>query len=290
MISVIITAKNESATIAKAVSAFLNEDYLGNDFEIIVVAPDNSTLSQVENISPKIKAIADKGEGKPAALNFALGQAQGDFLIFSDGDVEIETGAVAALLKNEGEVVTGQPLSVNNKKTMLGFWQYILVSSAHNLRLEKTKNNKFIVLSGYLFGVKSRLLKGFSFPEDTMAEDEYLSYYLWKKGRQLSYAPEAKVKVKFPDNYKDWLNQKSRTLGATYQIPGRWKQGTAMRSFSREALKVFSILKYAKTLQQLFWIKLLLFARLHVWLNAWWKVKVLRQSRAQVWVRIASTK
>ena len=63
-----------------------------------------------------------------------------------------------------------------------------------------------------------------------------------------------------------------------------------MRGFKEEAFGFFRIFSYAKSIKELFWIFLLLFARLYVWVNAVYNAKLKKSSMQKVWVRIESTK
>lgn len=318
MISVIITARREEKTIGRAIEAFLGQDF-NDDFEILVVAPDRETLKAAKAVSKKVKFIQDTGRGKAHAMNLAIKEAQGDILIFSDGDVEVGHGAVKELLKVGGEAAAGRPVplqlqfkaqssppisSVENPrswkadqlkaekfKVIFDFWQYVLFDTAHELRLERDKKNQFLLISGYLFLIKKGTLNNFKFPEYLLTEDEYLSYWLWQKGIRVRYADRAVVKVKYPDNYSDWLKQKVRTLAGGYQIAKEWKKKVAMRGFWRESLGSMGMwLKYVRSLKQALWIALLFAARLQAWFLAFIKVRLLGQTRDQVWQRVESTK
>jgi cellulose synthase/poly-beta-1,6-N-acetylglucosamine synthase-like glycosyltransferase len=290
MLSIIITAKNEAQTIGRAIEGFLKQP-IKDDFEIIVVAPDRQTLKAAKQAWPKIKMIQDRDRGKAMAMNLAIQEAQGDKLIFSDGDVEVDKGAVNELLKIEADAVSGRPVAINKLDNKFGWWQMVLTDMAHKLRTARHQKNEFVLLTGYLFLIKKKVLEGFSFPEGALAEDEYLSYWAWQRGYKIKYAGQAKVKVKFPDNYRDWVKQKVRTLGGSFQIPKEWKTKTQMRSFKQEGLQAWQMWKsYVKNFKQAYWMKLLFLARLDVWLLAWLKVKIFKQDWQKIWQRVESTK
>ena len=290
MISVIITAREEERTIARAIKAFLSEDYK-DDFEIIVVAPDRQTLKAARQAWPKVKMVQDRDRGKALAMNLAIAETKGEKLIFSDGDVEINKGAVEELLKKDGDLVTGRPMAINKPDNMLAWWQACLVDMADRLRGQRDKQGEFLLLSGYLFMAKKEVFKEFKFAEDLLTEDEYLSYWAWQRGYIIRYTSLAGVKVVFPNNYTDWAKQKIRTLAGGYQIPKDWKKNRAMRTFGKESLQAWQMWKnYVKNFKQAGWMSLLFIARLDVWLRGFIKVKVLKQSRYKVWQRVESTK
>ena len=174
---------------------------------------------------------------------------------------------------------------------MLGWWGYVLYDTAHRLRLEAEKQGKMILISGYLWAIRKEVLQGFIYPESLISEDEYLSYVSFNKGVKIIYAPEACVKVKYPENISDWLRQKVRTLGGTYQIKKELKRGGQMRSFTREVRDgLKTVLTYPKNYKEWYWLCILFLMRLLAWLKAFWLVSVLKKHGRQVWKRVETTK
>ena len=78
MISILITAYREAATIGRAIEAFLPQ--LPPDSELLVVCPDEETTAVVHQYAqkyPHIRHIPEpERRGKPAALNLGLQAAQ----------------------------------------------------------------------------------------------------------------------------------------------------------------------------------------------------------------------
>src|SRR3989344_4084807 len=135
MISIIITAYKEANSIGKSIEAILRNKLA--HYEILVLAPDEETLNIARLYASKdknINVIKDKGEGKPSALNLAFKVAKGDILILTDGDVYINNNAIPLILKKFEDqqigAVTGRPISINNRRTMLGFWSNLLADVA----------------------------------------------------------------------------------------------------------------------------------------------------------------
>ncbi len=294
MISIVITSKNEAGSIGRAIGAFAGEDYKGEGFEIIVVAPDEATLNAAQAAYAKTKLLRDAGHSKAEALNLTKRHIKGEWVIFSDGDVRIEKGAVAELLKKRvgAAAVGGRPVYWQQEcdRQPYKFWQESLLTTAHELRQRAAQNKEMLLLSGYLFMLKTAIFRKVNLPADLLAEDEYISNYLWQQGYVSVYAPEAKVMVKYPNNYNDWLKQKVRTLAAGYQLKRSAKR-RAMRSFRREVGGVFLIWRLnVKNFKQAIWMGALLAARLHAWLLAFYKFKILKQKQKKIWQRVESTK
>ncbi len=317
MITVLITAFQEAGTIGRALDAFLGQ--VPADAEILVVCPDAETTAVIQQYAarhPQIRHVPDPGKGKPAALNIGLQAARGEIVVFSDGDVYVGNGALAALLAPFADAqtgaVTGQPVSLSPRDTRLGYWSHLLVGGAHRERLAREAVGEFLLCSGYLFAARRDLLLSEgnetarkdnvtspirntqyairTIPEDALAEDAVISHMIAQQGYRIRYAPEAKVYVKYPDTYADWLRQKVRSAGGYAQ---EYVQSSPyrMRSAGREARHgtVFA-LKFAQSPRELWWTLLLFLARLHLWLLVFWQVKVRQRPLPELWQRVESTK
>ena len=220
MLTIIITAAREPATIGRAIEAFLQQE-LGQ-YELLVVCPDRETADAIQPYMHKnrrISVLRDPGRGKPAALNLAFQQAKGDIIILSDGDVHVAEGAVSALLakfKNDVGAVCGRPVSTNDRSTMLGYWSHLLTDAgAHWRRMQ----GDFIECSGYLYAIRNVVKR---IPADVLADDAYISHVIAERGYRIAYAPAAQVYVKYPTTFADWIAQKRRSAGGYLHIRKRF--------------------------------------------------------------------
>ncbi len=294
MLSIVITAYREPNTIGRAIEAFLTQK-LPEEYELLVVCPDEETTAVVAQYAarnPRLRHIRDEGRGKPAAVNLALSEASGDVVILSDGDVYVGSEAVQVLLTALEDpqvgIVSGRPVSVSPRDTMLGYWSHVLVDAgAHRQRLLLDHRQGFLECSGYLYAFRRALFR--PVPEDALAEDGLISRTVWEQGFRTAYAPDAEVYVKYPDSYDDWVKQKTRTSGGYAQPYAKGAAG--IKSFRAEAIHgTFSALGYARTPREMWWTLLLLAARLYVWLRVWLDVKLRKKPFPDVWQRVESTK
>ncbi len=294
MLSIVITAYREPNTIGRAIDAFLSQE-LPEDYELLVVCPDPETAAVVAPYTarnPRLRRVRDEGHGKPAAVNLALSEASGKVVILSDGDVYVGSGAVQALLAALEDpqvgIVSGRPVSMNPRDTMLGYWSHVLVDSgAHRQRLLRHERGEFLECSGYLYAFQRALVR--PVPEDALAEDGLISRMVWEQGFRTAYAPAAEVFVKYPTSYQDWIRQKTRTSGGYAQAYAKGSPG--IKSFRGEAIHgVRAALGYARSPRELWWTMLLFAARLHVWLRVWMDVRLRKKPFEDVWQRVESTK
>jgi len=292
MISIIITSYKEPKTIGRAIESILSNN-LPSDYEIFVTAPDKATLDVAEKYSelnPKIKLIQDEGKGKPAALNLAVSKSKGEILIFTDGDVFIDKDALFSLVTpfNNSHIgaVSGNPLSLNSRKTQLGFWAFVLTNIANERRTTALKLKKGFYCSGYLFAIRKNLFP--KLPEELLSEDGFISNEVYKKHKLIGYSENAKVYIKYPTNFKDWIIQKKRSAGGYNQI--KKLTGKEMRSFKKESFGAFSLFKYASNIKEISWLLNLFLARVYLWLLIYKDINFKKKSQKEIWKRVESTK
>ena len=295
MISVIITAYKEEKTIGRAIESFLKQK-VDEEIEILVACPDELTRNVILEYSKKysnVKHVQDPGEGKPTALNICFKIAKGDKIVMSDGDVYVSENSVNALLRelNKDKVgaVTGRPVSVNPRKKMFGYFSHLLTDlGAHDTRMKYVQKGKFIVVSGYLFAMK-KLFD--SIPRNALSDDAVMSHMIHEKGYKIGYAPDAKVFVKFPDDFQDWIKQKKRSAGGYNQLKEFFPKQERMRSFFEEVKEGwYKPFTYPQNFQEFIWTGLLYFLRLYLWFVIFWDLNVKKKSFKEIWVRVESTK
>jgi cellulose synthase/poly-beta-1,6-N-acetylglucosamine synthase-like glycosyltransferase len=290
-VSILVTAFREHKTLSAALDA-LTSQAQDIDAEIIVICPDNAT-AQIAASYDTVTILRDPGLGKPKALNLGLQAARGMIIVMTDGDVAIEPGALTALLAPFSEprtgAVSGRPVSISSRDTMLGYWSHLLTEAgAHAERLEKDRLGQFFICSGYLYAIRAGLIT--NIPEDALAEDAVISHIIGEQGYQIRYAPDARVLVKYPTTYNDWLKQKVRSAGG-YAQPIIAKSPLRMRSFWHELLHgTLPALMYPRNFREFIWSLGLFGARLHLWLLILWRVKLQQQPLQQLWQRVESTK
>ncbi|MEK6873872.1 MAG: glycosyltransferase [Nanoarchaeota archaeon] len=289
-ITVIITAFKEPKTIGKAIIQ-LAKQKIAN--EIIVVAPDDDTLSEAKKLKKDFKEIIllkDPGQGKPVALNLAVKRAKGNILVLTDGDVYVSDNSLKYLVtKFQNQkigAVSGHPVSISDKNEMLGYWGYVLSSVANDLRIDSIKKEKRIFCSGYLFAIRKELFPKLA-PE-ILSEDGYISHKVYEKKYIIDYSPNSEVYVKYPDNFNDWIKQKRRSVGGYNQI--KKLLGVNIRSFGQESSSFFKLFKYVNSIKDIYFIFALFFARIYLWMLIYLDINIRKKSHKDIWLRIESTK
>jgi poly-beta-1,6-N-acetyl-D-glucosamine synthase len=289
MISIIITAYKEPRTIGKAVEQILSNNL--KNYEIIVVAPDLETLEVVKKYkTSNVRTLRDHGNGKSAALNLAISKAKGTILILTDGDVYVDENSLKSLLKPFEDsrigAVSGNPISINPKNNMFGYWAYVLTNIANERRMKAIITKKRFFCSGYLFAIRKNLFP--ILPENLLSEDGFISNKVYMSGFFIDYSSKSKVYVKYPTNFSDWIIQKKRSAGGYNQIKSL--TGIEMRSFKKESFGAFSLLKYISNFREFFWLIYLFMSRVYLWFTIYRDINIKKKSHKEIWKRVETTK
>jgi glycosyltransferase involved in cell wall biosynthesis len=95
-ITIGVCVKNNERTIRGAVTSILKQSYGMEKMQLIIVdgCSTDKTLSIVESaiseIDMSVKILSDKGKGLGAARQMVVDNSKGDYLVFVDGDVELQ--------------------------------------------------------------------------------------------------------------------------------------------------------------------------------------------------------
>jgi len=291
MISIIITSYKEPNTIGKAIESILKNNL--KNYEILVTAPDKETLDAAKKYSDKnkkIKLIKDLGRGKPLALNLAVSKAKGEIIVFTDGDVYVGENSINLLLEHfknkQVGAVSGNPVSLNPKNNLLGFWAYVLTNIANERRKKAVRLEKRFFCSGYLFAIRKKLFP--ILPEKILSEDGFISHKVYEQGYKIDYSEKSIVYIKYPTTIKDWIIQKKRSAGGYNQI--KKLINVEIRSFKKESMGAFSLLKYISSFKEFLWVISLFLIRIYLWILIYKEINFQKKSHKSIWKRVETTK
>jgi cellulose synthase/poly-beta-1,6-N-acetylglucosamine synthase-like glycosyltransferase len=312
MISIIITSWKEPNTIGKCIKSIGDSKYsgIGKAFEILQVSPDRETLeaglevaNELRLSSKQYRQIQDPKKGKPYALKMAMKEANGDIIIFTDGDTYFDKNAVKHLIEpfsnpNVGGV-SGRPVSMDKKDNIFGYWGHLLSNSGHDRRVTTMSHREgnyhisdtnFYPMSGYIMATRNY---DFNLPANVLSDDAYISYSIRNMDKQIAYAPMAKCYVKYPTTLDDYYKQKVRSLGGFVQLErfGVFKKDKQSRSFPIELTYALFVFRYASNFREFIWSILLFPVRLTTWIRIFWtRVMLQKDMPSSGWERIESTK
>jgi len=294
-VSIIITAWDESEATKECIKRFLEQDKLPT-FEMFVVCPDKATKKVILDYQKKYKQIyhvhQNRKIGKNEMLIQCMNKAKGEVLIFTDGDIYVSNNTVKDIVKAFKNpkigCITGRPISSNPKNTMMGYWSHLLLDAgAHNMRKYRAKRGEYIECSGYLFAIRNGVIK--DMPLD-VAEDSIIPAMFIDKGYKVGYVSKALAAVKFPDNFYDWIRQKTRCAKAHEKI-NDYVDVPKMKSFSNELFKgAFWALDYPRNLKEFVWTLALFPARAYIWSQYYYQTKIQDSHYGETWKKVHARK
>jgi cellulose synthase/poly-beta-1,6-N-acetylglucosamine synthase-like glycosyltransferase len=294
MITIGIAAYREPK-IENSIQTVINQK-LRENYEIVVVCPDEETATIVKQMAKKNKHLRlikeAKREGQPAAYNKIIKAAKGRIIIFTDADAKLGEGAIQRTVDayNDKQVgaAGGRPLPVNPRTDKFGFWAHYLFEMGHKLRKRQVEEGNFYYISGPLCSIRSGTIK--EVPTNALATDAVLGLTVKSKGWKIVYVPDAVVYQKAPTTVSDYFKQKRRTMAGFYQLR-QWFPKVKTRSLASEASGGFlSGLSYAKNIKELFWFLELAFLRTVMWTLAFYDIVIRKKGLVELWQPISTSK
>ena len=225
LVSIIVPAYNEEKAIARCIESLLSQDYRGAK-EIIVVN-DGSSDNTAKIIAQYPVTLLDlkKNGGKANALNAAIKIAQGEVLVFSDGDSNMSRDAISSLIRcfnanPDVDMVTGNVLinkpKRNNLITYCQMVEYHLEQEV--ARYLQGLNARVIVCPGPITAVKKNVCEVIQYSDETIVEDADFTVCALKKSMKIILDPYAKVYTNAPTTLKGWYKQRKRWWYGNLQV------------------------------------------------------------------------
>ncbi|MCI4398031.1 MAG: glycosyltransferase [Acidobacteria bacterium] len=246
-VSVIVPCYNEEKVIAATVEALLVSDYPA--FEVIVVddgSSDSTYQTALEKFGGEklVRVFTKRNEGKAAALNFGITQANGEIIVALDADTIFEPSTLRELVAPfaDGNVsaVAGNA-KVGNRVNLHTWYQALEYITGQNLdRRAFGALNCITVVPGAVGAWRKNLVIGAGgFSSDTLAEDADLTLSLLEKGTRVLFAERARGWTEAPDTVKGFMRQRFRWMYGTMQAA--WKHRKAFLNPRYGSMGMFAL-------------------------------------------------
>ena len=231
-VTLIIAAYNEEAFIGEKIENSLSIIDSHFDFKVVVVSDgsEDETNKIVGGFSDSRLTFIPlhKRGGKANALNRALEVVGGDYVVFTDANVFLESNAISKLLQrfadpNVGAVTGLVELEALESSEPLGEGAYM----KYERLIQQLESSFWSVagVDGALFAARRSLVS--TIPGDTVLDDFLIGTNVALDGKRIVYEPLARAVEQVPAKVAQEFRRKTRIAAGCFQYLARLE----LRSF-----------------------------------------------------------
>ena len=234
-VTIIVPAYNEERVIVSTVRSLLTQVY-GGELNIIIVddgSPDETfnVVSREFGDDPRVTSFRKENGGKASALNFGIARARGEIIVCLDADTQFTpttvTNLVAPMHDPKVGAVAGNA-KVGNRHNLVTRWQALEYVTSQNLeRRAFAVLNAITIVPGAVGAWRKAYVQAVGgFSDDTLAEDQDLTWALGEEGVRVTYADDAIAYTEAPDTLRTLIRQRFRWSFGTLQSVWKHKKIT----------------------------------------------------------------
>lgn len=225
-VSVVLSAYNEQATIARRLEELIGLIAPYGDAGEVIVVSDGSTDQTAEIVSayalrPPVRLIElPLNQGKAVALSRGVEAAHGEVLVFADARQRWAPDALERLLENFRDDRVGAAcgdLMIETSPGVLAgvglYWRF-----EKWLRIQESRFHSTVVLTGAISAVRRALFP--PLPPGMMTDDLYWPIQVGIAGYRVIHDGRAKAYDRLPAQARDEMRRKLRTLCGNFQLFG----------------------------------------------------------------------
>ncbi|MEO7104388.1 MAG: bifunctional polysaccharide deacetylase/glycosyltransferase family 2 protein, partial [Gemmatimonadaceae bacterium] len=225
-VTIIVPAYNEERVIGATIRSLLNQSYEG-ELDVVVVddgSPDATyeVVSREFGDDPRVTVFRKENGGKASALNFGIVRSRGEIIVCLDADTQFIPSTVARLVAPLSDPAVGAVAGnakVGNRHNLVTRWQALEYVTSQNLeRRAFAVLNAITIVPGAVGAWRKSYVQAVGgFSDDTLAEDQDLTWALGKEGVLVRYADDAIAYTEAPDTLKTLIRQRFRWSFGTLQ-------------------------------------------------------------------------
>lgn len=226
MVSILVPAHAEEASIARTLQALLRIDY--PQYEVIVVndgSPDRTADVVRQFTGSGVVRLLDKrvNEGKSMGLNDALPLCRGEIVVIVDADIVVTPQVLRALvphfLSPRVGAVTGNPRVANRGSLLRNLQALEFASIVSVQRRAQRVWGRVLTVSGAIAAFrKSALIDAGLFAPDMATEDIDMTWKLQRRFWDVRYEARAVVWMEVPPTLVELWKQRRRWARGLAQV------------------------------------------------------------------------
>jgi cellulose synthase/poly-beta-1,6-N-acetylglucosamine synthase-like glycosyltransferase len=219
-VTLLITAYNEEAAIAKKIKNSLSLDYPFEKLQILIAADGSTDLTTtiVKKYSNVELSYVPERSGKIAAMNRAVAVASGEIIVFSDAnnmyEPEVIRKLVAPFTNSDIGAATGSKLIVQDGGDLSSaeglYWKY-----ESWIKKKEAIVSSCIGAVGEILAVRRKLYV--PPPKNVINDDYFIVLDLLKRGYRIDYVPQARSFEYASPRENDEIVRRARMTTGKYQ-------------------------------------------------------------------------
>jgi cellulose synthase/poly-beta-1,6-N-acetylglucosamine synthase-like glycosyltransferase len=227
-VTVVVAAHNEGDRIAARIANLLALDYPADRLEVLIGSDgstDDTARRACDLADPRVQVMAfDTRRGKPAVINDLVRAAGGDIIVFADARQTFDAGAVRALAANFGDPQVGGVsgelvIAANRHCVAVGrgaafYWRYEKL-----IKATESRGGSLVGATGAIYAIRRSLFE--PLPEDTILDDVWIPMRIVRRGYRVVFEPRAKAHDNAPQDDRNELGRRVRTIGGNFQLLAR---------------------------------------------------------------------
>jgi poly-beta-1,6-N-acetyl-D-glucosamine synthase len=270
-ISVIVVVYNGENFLADKLESILAQTYPAGQMQVLVVSDGSTDSTDAIALSfaeRGVRLLRVPHGGKPAALNAAVPEVDGEILVLTDVRQVLDPDAIAYLIACFADpsvgAVSGDMLvrSGNREESNVGlYWRY-----ERWIRKQLAVVDSMMGATGPFYAIRKELFR--PMPADTLLDDMFVPLDAFFRGYRLVLEERAKA-YDYPTNIQTEFRRKVRTLAGNYQIMRQYPDLLSSRN-----RMLFHFLSYKVARLMLPWIVIALFLVSFALPSPFWRIAV----------------
>jgi cellulose synthase/poly-beta-1,6-N-acetylglucosamine synthase-like glycosyltransferase len=221
-VTLIVSCFNEKNVIQQKIDNSLEIDYPAELMEIIFVSDgsfDGTDEIIKQNADPRIKLVRQEGRlGKTSALNLAVPQAQGKYIVFSDANAMYRPDAIKKLIRNfdspEVGYVVGAAIYTDGESSSAAesensYWEY-------ELAIKKMESDLHSVVGGdgAIYAIRKDLYRTL----DAKDINDFVNpLQIIEQGYRGIFDPQAQCLEETANNFRKEARRKERIVNRSFR-------------------------------------------------------------------------
>jgi len=227
MVSIVVVAHNEEASIEARIENLLALDYPADRRQILIGSDGSTddTVARAKRFAPEGVLVVGfrHWRGKAAVLNQLVRHARGEIVLFADArqtfDPQVLRRLVARFADERVGAVSGELMLTDSTGTPMGrgasfYWRY-----EKFIRVQEGRAGSTVGATGAIYAIRRALFR--AIPPDTVLDDVLIPMRIVQQGYVVQFEQEARAYQAVSRTTHQEYVRKVRTIAGAFQLFAR---------------------------------------------------------------------